>query len=37
MLGSDMGWRVFQLSGALPGFGTEITVAGGILWGLFDR
>ena len=24
-----MGWKLFQLQGVLPGFGTEITVAGG--------
>ena len=31
-----MSWKLFQLSGALPGFGAEITVAGdhivGIVW-----
>ena len=31
-----MGWKLVQLSGALPGFGTEMTVAGGhiveIVW-----
>ena len=29
-----MGWRLFLLSGALPGFGTEITVAGGHIVGI---
>ena len=32
-----MGLKLFKLSGALPGLGTEITVAGGLLWGLFGR
>ena len=29
-----MGLKLFQLSGALPGLGTEITVAGGHIVGI---
>ena len=32
-----MGWKLFQLSGALPGFGTEITVADGHIAGIVGR
>ena len=32
-----MGWKLFQLSDTLPGFGTEITLAVAMLWGLFGR
>ena len=35
-LSSDMGWKLFQSSAALPGIGTEIPVASrhivGIVW-----
>ena len=29
-----MGWKPFQLPRVLPGFGTEITVAGGHIVGI---
>ena len=29
-----MGWKLFQLPGVLPGFGTEITAAGGEIVGI---
>ena len=32
-----MGLKLFQLSGALPGLGTEITVAGGHIVGIVWR
>ena len=32
-----MGWKLLQLPSAFPGFGTELTVAGGNIWGSFGR
>ena len=29
-----MGWKLFQISGALPDFDTEITVGGGHIVGI---